>query len=177
MNKILDFFEYIGNKKFVVIFITCYIISFILLTSTFKYTDKDNILDLKFSYSSEEIYRVFDAIGEPGRSYYIKGALIDYVYMIFYSLTLISVISFLLKNTGIRSNIKKYILFIPLLILFFDFFENLFILVMLKAYPERIYPLDVITPYFTTLKWISFFSVILVLFLLLFYRFYQRSLP
>jgi hypothetical protein len=88
-------------------------------------------------YTTEYAISLLNAIGPAGRDLYLSLQLpLDFIYpglfIISYPLLLAW---FLKKNYGLESKVY-YVLYIPILAGLFDYAENVFIIMMLKAYPD-----------------------------------------
>lgn len=119
---------------------------------------KENALDLKFAYSVEEAYLALGNLDWDHRNIYRFGIwVLDTPYMIVYCLLFSGI---LLKLWG-----NKRVVFLPVLILTIDFFENLTVLKMLRIFPKENEFLAILSSIFTTSKWIL---VALLVFMILF---------
>lgn len=128
----------------------------------------EQILDIKFSYSPQEVYGFFEGLGEKGREVYrLSEMLVDLSYMIMYTFLYSILTVRLLKINQILS--KHWLIGFPLLLGFFDLLENTGIIILLSEYPKQINWLVNITSVFTSLKWIfalfTFISIISLIFL------------
>ncbi|RIW13146.1 hypothetical protein D0X99_17190 [Algoriphagus lacus] len=122
------------------------------------FLSKENALDLKFAYSVEEAYLALGNLDLDHRNVYSLGLwLLDTPYMIVYCLLFSGI---LLKLWGNRK-----VVFLPVLILTIDFFENLTVLKMLKIFPKENEFLALLSSFFTTSKWIM---VAVLIFMILF---------
>ncbi len=123
-----------------------------------------NILDLKYSYTINEAYELFNKMGENGRNIYrLAEIFIDIPYLLIYSIVYSLMIIALLKNNKLTN--LYFLSFAPLLIGFFDILENLGIVVMLTKYPIKLDNVCNLTAIFTSLKWnfaVATFLIILL---------------
>lgn len=119
--------------------------------------DIKSILDLKFSYSTDVAYTLFENLREQGRNAYkLSELFIDFPYAIIYGFTYAFIILILFKINNLeRFNI---VCLTPFLISWFDILENTGIIVMLSKYPTKLNTICSLTSTFTSLKWI--FAVI-----------------
>jgi len=121
-----------------------------------------NILDLKFSYHTDECYTLFAALGKLGRKSYLLSALfIDNLYAIVYSTTYASIVFILLKTNKLLN--YKMLIFIPFIIGIFDYFENFGIITMLYYYPLKMEKLVVFSSLSTSIKWIFAFATFIII--------------
>lgn len=132
------------------------------------------ILDLRLSYSWQEVKALFDQLGTDGRDVYrTVSNSIDMIYPLLYCALLILVLAFLLKKVTSARSKWMYLSFIPIIGMLFDFLENLSILDLLNKYPNFTAADVASASFFTTLKWSSMalvFGTIFVLFLLYLYK-------
>jgi len=128
-------------------------------------------LDLMFSYSPEQAYKLIEAYGPQVRHDYIISALtLDVAYPLTYSFMFAVWLTLLLK-TGSRMTCA--IRMLPFAVLLLDLLENSGIVVMLINYPQRLDMLATATSIATSLKWI-FASVVIILTLgLSLFRFFR----
>lgn len=129
---------------------------------------KEHALDLKFGYSVEEAYEALGRLDADEREGYHFGILtLDMPYLVIYFLLFSGILVKIWK--------KKQVVFIPFLIMVFDFLENISVLSMLRLFPERNEPVAVFASIFTTSKWvmIGILAVFIILGLIL--HFFKRS--
>ncbi|MDD3722838.1 MAG: hypothetical protein PHW92_10220 [Lutibacter sp.] len=123
-----------------------------------------NILDLKYSYTINEAYELFNKLGENGRNIYrLAEIFIDIPYLLIYSIVYSLMIIALLKSNKLTN--LYFLTFAPILIGFFDILENLGIVVMLTKYPIKLNHVCNLTAIFTSLKWnfaVATFLIILL---------------
>ena len=100
-----------------------------------KITGGASILDFEFGYSSEKAYGILTALGVEGRTFYLMRILpMDFPLPLTYMLFFTGVIALLCKHT---TQIKplRFLLFVPVFAMLFDWTENIGILAMLNSYP------------------------------------------
>ena len=116
-----------------------------------------NMIDLKLSYSTQDVYDSFNAMGEEGRVINIYSTLIlDTVYPILYvSLILGAYVKLFSKN--------GYILFIPILTGLFDLSENIQSVIMNLNYSTLDESQVSLASLTTSLKWLFVVLMILIL--------------
>ena len=125
----------------------------------------ENILDLHFSYSSQEVYLIFEKIGKKARTVYLLFEIIvDLPYILIYSFTYSLIIVRLLTINKIQNN--HIVLYIPILLGLLDILENIGIVNLLYFYPEQFPRIVMLTSVFTSLKWIFAFFTFIVIFYL-----------
>ena len=119
------------------------------------------ILDVRLSYSFDDVNGLFAAMGSEGRKIYsIISGKVDMVFPIVNSLLLILILLNLLKRVNLPSSKWLYLSLLPLLAGFFDFLENFTILNLLNSYPNITYDHVATASLITSLKWSSSMLVI-----------------
>ena len=113
------------------------------------------MIDLKLSYSIQDVYGAFNAMGEEGRVINIYSTLIlDTIYPILYvSLILGTYMKLFSKNS--------YVLFIPILAGLFDLLENFQSVIMNFNYSRLDETQVALASMTTSLKW--FFVTLMIL--------------
>ncbi len=88
-------------------------------------------------YSQEYAISLLNAIGPEGRDLYLSLQLpLDFVYPGLFIISYSLLLAWLLKkNYDLRSK-AYYALYLPILAGLFDYLENIFVILMLKAYPD-----------------------------------------
>lgn len=113
----------------------------------------NDVLDLKLHYNPEVVYGIFDRLGDKGLKIYKASEIfVDFPYLIVYTILYAALITRLSDLLQLKN--KAYLLYIPLLLGVFDILENIGIIKLIGAYPEKMNALVSITSVFTTLKWI-----------------------
>lgn len=119
-------------------------------------------LDLRFSYSAEDVYLLFSQLGpETLKRYAVTALTVDIFYPIVYALML----AFLLLKVSQNTNLAIF----PFAAFVFDCIENICIAILVYLYPEEWTFLASMTSVFTSLKWLSI-GVNVVLLVVLFVR-------
>ncbi len=159
MQFFYNFLNKYATKRNISIGLFLIVVFNILLLSKFSeiVTTKNetikSILDLEFSYTTNEAYLIFENLGKHGRNYYkLSELLIDIPYAITYGFTYAFIIILLLKTNNLQKN--YYLSLTPFLITWFDILENTGIIIMLSKYPLILNEVCIITSTFTSLKWI-----------------------
>lgn len=119
-------------------------------------------LDLHFSYRPEQVYEYLAGLGAEGRRSY-RGMLLfpDMVFPVVYAAAL-SVLLVLVLCRYLSPS-RGYLCLFPFLIVIADWGENLFLAVVLAAYPEPLDGVIRIASLFTSLKWVLVALTLLVL--------------
>ena len=94
-------------------------------------------LDIRTSYSKEDVMELFSKLGDEGReTYEFAISVIDMIYPIVYGMLLILLLSKLIKNIFREESNYIYLSLLPILIMIFDYAENTNTLSMLSKFPE-----------------------------------------
>jgi hypothetical protein len=127
------------------------------------------VLDLKFYYSSDYVWRTLELLGEDLRNEYAFFELVvDPLYTIIYSLFFSFLIAYCTRKLKLKG-IWNDLILLPFITAFLDLIENSMILSMILAYPSVLIGFSVLGSLFTILKLSSFILIVgLSLFLLVF---------
>jgi hypothetical protein len=88
-------------------------------------------------YTTEYAISLLDAIGPEGRDLYLTLQLpLDFIYPGLFILSYPLLLAWMLKKNYSRESKVYYALYFPILAGLFDYAENVFIIMMLKAYPD-----------------------------------------
>lgn len=144
------------GKRSVLILLTFLFLLFNILLNYFL--SSEYALDLKFAYSVDQAYDSIGNLSKPDREIYKFGILaLDFPYMIVYGLLTSGLTFCLWKN--------KWIVLIPVSIMFFDLIENILIISILNNYPNEKPALAILASSATTSKWL-FVGVLFLSFLI-----------
>jgi hypothetical protein len=100
-----------------------------------KITGGANILDIEFGYSPDEAYGMLTALGGEGRHFYLTRILpLDFVFPMSYMLFYTGWMAPLLRRAAGSARIK-YLLFVPVMAMLYDWAENISIIALLRSYP------------------------------------------
>jgi hypothetical protein len=131
--------SWIKAALFTVIFAVLYIVinfSGIGVAGLLKITDGANILDFEFGYTHDEAYEMLTALGSEGRAFYLtKIVPMDFPFPFAYMLCYAGWIALLLQHINPKT-LYRYLLFVPILAMLFDWIENVGIIAMLRNYPS-----------------------------------------
>ncbi len=112
-------------------------------------------LDIRLSYSMDDVNELFDALGADGRTLYAQMHIVDMIYPLAYSLALVLGIAFFLgKRDAEGSSETPFILF-PLVPAVFDYIENILIGTQLASHPALSGAIIGAASAATTVKWIT----------------------
>lgn len=132
------------------------VVLFLLFNSLLKNTiPPEAVLDLKFGYSAKAAYLTLFEMGPEMRKAYVKCLLIfDIPYMVIYTLLFIQLLNFLWKDARIQ--------LFCVVVLLFDFLENLTIHSMIQIFPDYSSFLGISASIFTSAKWV-FVGIVITL--------------
>ncbi len=110
------------------------------------------LLDTRLSYTQPEVIELFTDMGTEGREInrFVSGV-VDMVYPIVYGLLFMALLANLTYPFSNRQ--VKWLRFLPLIIMLFDYSENLGVLRMLSDYPELTADQVRLNSMLTTSKW------------------------
>ena len=118
--------------------------------------------DLYFFYSPDQVHDYLAVLGAEGRRAYTRMALTsDLAFPVIYSAALSMALVLFLRKW--LPSARRYLSLFPLLIVIADWGENLFLAVVLAAYPEPLDGVVRIASLFTSLKWVLVALTLLVL--------------
>jgi hypothetical protein len=111
------------------------------------------LLDMCFHYSSETVKQTFEQISEGGRKAYQKYLVLDFIFIVCFLITMITISDAVLVSPHIRT----FFYIVCGLRALFDVFENILLLCMLGQYPVFNNTLATICSWFTTFKFIMLY--------------------
>lgn len=158
----------LSKGKWVFLFLALYaalwaVGSFYAIPLFSEYSGGPSILDATSNYTPGYAYTLLEKLGEEGRAFYLSEILmLDFIYPLAVCLFFSSLILFLLRKAGSSLN---GLLITPLLVLIFDFVENILLLSVLFSYPARMDVIVTAANVFTVLK--SFMGLALLFVVLL----------
>jgi hypothetical protein len=114
------------------------------------------LLDVKPSFSEEEIYQRLAAYGEQGRNEYVfRNVTIDVLLPLGVLPALFLLMFRALRGASLARATKLVLYSFAFVYVVFDFAENGVVLALLAHYPERMHSLAAILPYLTIVKRIA----------------------
>lgn len=124
------------------------------------------ILDVRLWYSAEDVFELFQSLGNQGRAIYLyQVAVIDMIYPLVYGFLLFLIIRLLSKRYLFfkQHNVSVYF---PLFAASVDVLENLNTVLMLYLFPKVIDILCVMGSIFSLSKWLLVvFSILIIMFI------------
>ena len=124
------------------------------------------ILDVRLWYSAEDVFELFQSLGNQGRAIYLNQvAVIDMIYPLVYGFLLFLIIR-LLSNRYLFFKQHSVFVYFPLIAASADILENLNTVLMLYLFPKVIDILCVIGSIFSLSKWfLVVFSLLIIIFM------------
>lgn len=169
LNKIYSFLDRNTKGKniitlFVIGFTLQFIIMGLLLPSFLKLSGGLQPLDLRSWYTPEDSMALIGALGEAGTSFYLwRFLLVDLPFPFIMSIAFASLVNLIIKKIEFK---RKYIyipVFVPMMILLFDYIENLMTTLSIFSFPNIPMGLTYIGAVCTFSKNIFFMLTLLVL--------------
>ncbi len=133
--------KYSNGKIIIILFILTQIIYFLMLFYTIpivtNYANGMEILDLQpLGFTAEYALNLMESLGSEGRDYYLCRQIpLDLIYPLLFGITYSLLLFYLFKKTKIKDR-YYFLTLIPLFGGFFDYIENIGIILMLKSYPN-----------------------------------------
>jgi len=121
-------------------------------------------LDLYFSYSPDQAYEYLGGLGAKGRIAYARMELTtDLLFPLVYSLALTVALVIATRRVLPPDSRLQYLRFFPFLIVFADWSENMSLVVLIRAFPDRFDAIATAASFFTSLKWTFIILAIMAL--------------
>jgi len=163
--------KYSTGRNVIILFVFTQIIYFLMLLYTIptvmSYANGMKILDLMpTGFSADYAKILFDELGIVGRDYYLFRQIpLDMIYPLLFAVTYSLLLTYLFKRSFETESKLQFLSIIPLFGGFFDYMENIGIIIMLSIYPIFSSMLANVTNLFSILKSISttLFFILLVI--------------
>lgn len=158
INDVYTMISKLATPRLVVLlcvaFISLYILlNFILGVPQLKQLSGGiGVIDSTFNYSADKVYTMIEAYGPQGRKIHIALEVVDFIFPLIYSLFFSLSVTLILRHMFPLNTFTQTICLLPLLIIVFEYVENIGVLAMLVSYPRRLEVLAVITNVATLLK-------------------------
>jgi hypothetical protein len=118
-----------------------------------KVSGGGTLLDVKPSFSEEEIYQRFAGYGEEGRNNYaFRNRTVDVLLPLGVLPFLFLLMLHAVKRLGLDRMPRTFLLSLPFVYLLFDLAENGSVLALLSNFPDRMPLLANVLPYLTAVK-------------------------
>lgn len=112
----------------------------------------EQIIDLKFNYSPDEVNETLSDMGEKGRDAYLYVILADLYYPLAYVTFLGLAIGYIMQRVFPPDSMLQKLMFLPLLAGGADIGENMCLAKILYAFPARLDSVALLANYFTVAK-------------------------
>lgn len=168
----------ISNYKYISILAVFFIVLIIFLNvkpfGPYSFR-KAKVIDVRYSYSTNDVISLFNKLGENGRGSYKLFYLFDYIFGLVYFLLFVLIIlnNYYKKLKMVK--LTKVFLIIALFAVLFDYIENTLVLIMLSKYPANISSLVSIAKPVTLLKFLFNYSSLLIIIAGVILRFTRRN--
>jgi hypothetical protein len=167
----------ISTKKVILYFILLILIFLIANKNPFiiqiQNQTKQQILDISFNLSTDQMYNFLDNLGEIGRKSYLNFLIIiDMIFPAAYSILGFLILSYFFQRTFKKENFLNNLKYIILLTGFLDILQNIFEIFLLIKYPEKMILAAKILNVITNIKIISVnisFTILLLIILIFFF--------
>lgn len=119
------------------------------------------VMDLRLSYTPDELYTVLSSLGEAGRAAYVRNILIlDVLWPLAYGafLTLLPLYAF----ADLTPRRRRLLAGVAVVGVVLDYAENMSVLTLVLRFPDRIDALARVASAFTTAKWVFVTAAMLV---------------
>lgn len=117
------------------------------------------ILDMEFNYSPDRAYQILEAYGAEGRAFFVSTlAVIDTFTPILMNLFLAMTISVVFRQAFPSDSRLQKLNLLPFVAMLGDYFENLGIVLMIRAYPARVDVLVRFAAFSTNTKFVFTFA-------------------
>lgn len=168
MKRILHGIERTASWKKVILFlIGTAVFAICIMTQFFGLIEvnAEATMDSETYYTADAFYQNLETQGPAGRHGYIMLHLLDYGFMVFFTLLFIYTIYLLVRKVT-KSDSLRYLALIPLVTGVSDLLENLCVDISIGVYPDRISVLGSMAGYFTAVKMYSLYIVFALLLVL-----------
>lgn len=119
------------------------------------------VMDLRLSYTPDQLYAALSALGEAGRAAYVRNILIlDVLWPLVYGafLTLLPLYAF----ADLPARRRRLLASLAVVGVVLDYGENMSVLTLVLRFPDRIDTLARVASGFTTAKWVFVSAAMLV---------------
>lgn len=137
----------------------------------------DKSPDTSIFYTGETLYDLAESYGEDGRAFYVKQRFtFDLFWPIAYGLFLTAITGYLCAT--FRDKRLKFLIFIPIFSVIFDYLENMMASIVIYRYPNPTFLLPYLSGYMTLIKWslivISIFSICILSLFILYQKYFNK---
>ncbi len=172
MKTLSTFLNRIASWKSLLIFLAIYLLfnGYILKNTESKIIElagkSVRIIDLTFGFNPQKTLMMVSEYGDAARSFYARTEMTtDIAYPIVYAFLYGIILSLLYRKTS-----YAWVNVLPFIGLFFDYLENINIVILLITYPQQSLAIAILCEIFELMKWLTLGSFILVIIFGLAYR-------
>ena len=127
-------------------------------------------------YTPTDLYQIAETYGVEGRAAYIHARwTFDLAFPIIYTFFLIASISWFEKQVLKKDSELRTGNILPLFAMLFDLLENICTSLVFSNYPDYLSFVSMLAPFFTLMKWICIGSSFILLFIMVFWSFFDRK--
>lgn len=159
MKRLLKFIhKNSSGKKVLGLFILTNAVYVFMLTvtipMTMEFSSGMKLLDMMpLGYDLDYVDKLFETLGEGGRGKYLTSQIpVDMFYPLLFGLSYSLLFGYFLKKLNMYNAPYFYLCFLPIIVMIFDYLENIGIIIMLKTYPQLTPNLVDTISVFSTLK-------------------------
>lgn len=154
ITRITDFIFRLTSLKTLIIFIAAVIIieiGFSLYMPEFTEKTGGALLDMSAGYSSEFAYERLSTFGMAAGAY-LKIRIIDFIFPAVYAFALSVLSCFVYRRKYDSIGNYRWVLMVPFLAAFFDYMENIIIVILFRSLPAQFFAAASILNVVTILK-------------------------
>ncbi len=115
-------------------------------------TTGEQLIDMKFNYTPDEVYETLTGMGEEGRDVYLYVMLADLYYPLAYGALLMLAIGYVIQRVFSPESMLQKLMFLPLIAGSADVGENVCLATILYAFPARVDDVARVANGFTIVK-------------------------
>lgn len=118
-----------------------------------RFDSEFRLLDMRFRYTSEDLYITFERILEEGRTAYRNYLILDYCFIACFLIVMIAISQKVVPNGGLRYALIVFSIVRAIL----DVTENTILIVLLNNYADQYIVLATVCSWITTFKFIALY--------------------
>ncbi len=122
---------------------------------------KSGLIDLMPFFNQVDFYEALSDYGNSGRMAYLDFWYYDFFYPLVYMVLMYSLLGLCFKRIKLPQEKGVFWMYIPIFAVLIDFAENVCFLNIINSYPEQNLTLFWLAFTFSTLKWLTVYSVVI----------------
>lgn len=165
MTKISSFLDRIANWKTLLLFVAIYVFfaSYVFPNAEKKINELAGktigIIDITLGFNPQQTLDMVAEYGDAARAYYAQTEMTaDVAYPIVYSFLFGIILTLLYRGKS-----YSWVNTVPFLTLFFDYIENINIVILLKTFPQQSSLFAIFCEIFKFLKWASLVVIVVLI--------------